>query len=416
MSFASMRFFSLAILLSFHLLLSQTTLASSAPSAKPEDLIGKREVLLVGNNWDGTIDVIDVLDYKRLLRINAVPDREERMSEISGEPIRWLAVQFIRSQIGKGHHQFVDDMYISNDGLEVYVSRPSFGDVVAINVKSGEIRWRVRVAGWRADHMAISPDGQRLVVSASTAKVAHVIDTAKGVITADFPTGGQPHENTFTKDGTKIFNASIGIVFTPFDQPWLDWTKGNRYLQIVDSQSFKVLKVIRMGEKLADFGLEGMSSSVRPMALSPDERFLYLQVSFFHGFVEYDLELDKVTRVAHLPISEEAQKLRRDEYTLDSAHHGIAMSGDGTKLCVAGTMSNYAAIVSRETLQARVHPLGALTYWATTSADGRFCYVSVAGDDTLSVISYETELEVARIPVGDHPQRARTGRLAESVL
>ena len=36
------------------------------------------------------------------------------------------------------------------------------------------------------------------------------------------------------------------------------------------------------------------------MALSRNERFVYFQVSFFHGFVEYDLRTDRVTRVADL--------------------------------------------------------------------------------------------------------------------
>ncbi len=375
-----------------------------------------RDVLLVGNNWDGTADVIDVHSYQRLRRINVVPDRDERMAEINRDPIRWIAFMFIRANIGEGHDQFVDDMYASNDGRVIYASRPSFGDVVAIDVSTGQIQWRTRVDGQRADHMGISPDGTRLAVSASTAKLVDVIDTATGHIVGNFPSGDSPHENTFSRDGSRIFHASIGSVYTALDEPWLDWTKGERVFEIVDAHTLKVLRKIDMGRKLAEFGMPGMSSAVRPMALSPDERYAYLQVSFFHGFVEYDLQEDRVTRVAHLPVPEETRKLRRDEYILDSAQHGIAMSGDGTKLCVAGTMSNYAAIVSRDSFRYNIHPLGARTYWATSSADGKYCYVSVAGDDTVSVISYDTEQEVARIPVGDHPQRARTAKVAESVI
>jgi YVTN family beta-propeller protein len=375
-----------------------------------------RDVLLVGNNWDGTADVIDVRSYQRMRRINVVPDKDERIAEINKDPIRWFAYTFIRNSVGEGHDQYVDDMYASKDGRVIYASRPSFGDVVAIDVGTGQIRWRTRVDGLRADHMGISPDSTRLAVSASTAKLVDMIDTATGRIVGKFPSGDSPHENAFSRDGSKIFHASIGSVYTALDEPWLDWTKGERVLEIVDANTLKVLRKINISQKLADFGMPNMSSAVRPMALSPDERYAYLQVSFFHGFVEYDLEEDRVARVAHLPLSDDAKKLRRDQYILDSAHHGIAMSGDGTKLCVAGTMSDYAAIVSRESFRYKVHPLGARTYWATSSADGKYCYVSVAGDDTVSVLAYDTEQEIARIPVGDHPQRARTAKLAESAL
>ena len=160
-----------------------------------------------------------------------------------------------------------------------------------------------------------------------------------------------------------------------------------------------------------------MSSSVRPMTLSPDERFLYLQVSFFHGVVEYDLQQDRVTRVAELPISAAAAALPRESYLLDSAHHGIAMNASGTKMCVAGTMSDYATIVSRETLTAG--PLvtaGEKPYWSTRSNDGQYCFVSWAGSDKVSAISFDTGLEVASTAVGDHPQRMRTGVVDSALL
>ena len=177
-----------------------------------------------------------------------------------------------------------------------------------------------------------------------------------------------------------------------------------------------MLKRIDMGQKLEEAGYPDMSSAVRPMALSPDERFVYFQVSFFHGFVEYDLVEDRVIRLAELPISEEAKGKRREEYLLDSAHHGLAMNPEGTKLCVAGTMSDYAAIVRRDTFATKIAAQGIKPYWSTNSGDGKLCFISFSGDDAVSVVSYATEKEIARIPVGDHPQRMRMGKLATGLL
>jgi hypothetical protein len=153
-----------------------------------------------------------------------------------------------------------------------------------------------------------------------------------------------------------------------------------------------------------------MSSAVRPMALSPGERWLFFQVSFFHGFVEYDLANDRVTRLARLPVSEEAANTPREQYLLDSAHHGLAMNPKGTRLCAAGTMDDYAAIVRRKGFAYKLAAHGVKPYWATNSGDGRYCFVSFSGDDRVSVISYSKEREVRSIAVGDHPQRMRMGR------
>jgi hypothetical protein len=140
-----------------------------------------------------------------------------------------------------------------------------------------------------------------------------------------------------------------------------------------------------------------------------------MQISFHHGFVEYDLKRDRVVRVANLPLSEKAKKMRREEYVLDSAHHGLAMNPSGTKLCAAGTMSDYAAIVSRQTFAYKIIHVGDKPYWSTNSGDGRYCFVSVSGEDRVAVISYASAREVASIPVGDHPQRMRMGTIVSPV-
>jgi hypothetical protein len=375
-----------------------------------------RDVLFVGNNWEGTADLVDPVRLERIGRIDIIPDRAARMAEIQSDPAAYGYFLGIRELVGEGNDQFVDDMFSSPDVRFVYVSRPSFADVVAIELATGRIAWRVRVDGYRADHMAISPDGSRLLVSASTAKLVDVIDPRVGQIVGRFPSGDQPHESNYSRDGSLIYHASIGAVYTPADDPALDASKGERIFEIVDAGTLQVLRRIDMGAKLEEAGYPGMSAAVRPMALAPDERHVYFQVSFFHGFVEYDLQEDRVLRLAHLPLSEEAARMRREEYVLDSAHHGLTMNPEGTKLCAAGTMSDYAAIVSRTTFGHRIVPVGEKPYWTTNSGDGRYCFVSVSGEDLVSAISYETEEEVARIPVGDHPQRMRMGSIAPAAL
>jgi DNA-binding beta-propeller fold protein YncE len=375
-----------------------------------------RNVLVVSNNWAGTADIVDPARMKRLARLNIIPDREERMAEIRSNPDRLAYFLAIRQAVGEGNDQFVDDSFTSPDGRFLYVSRPSFADVVAFRLRTGRIAWRTPVEGYRADHMAISPDGTRLLVSASTARKVHAIDTRTGRIVGEFPTGDQPHENNYSRDGTTIFHASIGAVYTPADDPLLDDTKGDRWFQVVDARTLQVQRRIDMGDKLEAAGYPDMSAAVRPMALSPDERFVYFQLSFLHGFVEYDLVADRPLRIAQLPLSEEARQLRREQYLLDSAHHGLAMNGRGTKLCVAGTMSDYAAIVSRRTFAYKLIDVGEKPYWSTNSAGGRYCFVSVSGDDRVSKISYRTGREVARLAVGDHPQRMRMGTIRRAFL
>ena len=47
-----------------------------------------RDVMFVGNNWDGTADVIYPQTHQKLDRINIVPDLKQRIAEIDGNPLR----------------------------------------------------------------------------------------------------------------------------------------------------------------------------------------------------------------------------------------------------------------------------------------------------------------------------------------
>ncbi|MFD8717307.1 YncE family protein [Streptomyces sp. NPDC059629] len=370
-----------------------------------------REVLFVGNNWDGTATVLKSSgDFAKVGRINVIPDKDARIAEINADPIKWIYYTSIRNEVGQGHDQYADDMYSTPDGKSVVVSRPSFADVVSIDLATDKVNWRFPVAGYRADHMAVSPDGSKVAVSASTANKVQVLDINTGKELGEFATGDKPHENVFSPDGKYIWNMAIGEVTTSLDDPAWDWTKGDRHITVADATTYKQVKTIDMRSRLDAIGLTDFSDAVRPAAFTPDWSKMYFQVSFFNGFLEYDIASDKITRVKTLPVNP-ATSTDRTTWLLDSRHHGISMKPDGTKLCVAGTMDNYATVVDRATLQEGPLITASTPYWATVSGDGKDCIISEAGADQVTAIDFATGEKVLSVPVGDHPQRVRLGHV-----
>jgi sugar lactone lactonase YvrE len=402
---------------------------SSVPSG-PTSPSPARDVVLVGNNWEGTVFTFDPNPpFPVLGTFDVVPDRVFLNKEVEESLSRKIDVGLIRRLAGEGHDQLVDDVFTSLDGRYLYASRPSYKDVVAIDLldsTNSTPHWRTQVEGRRADHAAISPDGTKLLVSASTAKKVHEIDTASGAILRSFKSGDEPHENNYSHDGTKIFHASIGRVFLPTTSQIGDRLKGDRWFQIVDAKTFEVLERYDMRQKTREFDKdkEWKDSAVRPMAISPDDKTVFFQMSFLHGFYEFDVEQRRITRMKVLPGAEDLEKLDLSKFQLNSADHGITLNGDGTKLCVAGTMTGMAYIVNRDQfavktidLRDKAYPeIAPKPYWATTSADGKNCYVSLSGLDQVVVISFDNEERIGTVRVGRHPQRIRNGRIVVSAL
>ncbi|MFC4063293.1 YncE family protein, partial [Planomonospora corallina] len=302
------------------------------------------------------------------------------------------------------YKKFVDDMALSQDGRTLYVSRGNLADVVAFDVKSKSLLWRHKIEGFKADHAALSPDGTRFVVSALTAVKAVVLDTASGQPVASFRTGTYPHGNDYSPDGTLLYNQSIGVTSLPRS---LNLVKGDKQVTVVDARTHEVLRVHRF------------AYGVRPAVFTADNRYMYAQLSYLNGFIEYDLAEGKILRTITMPFSDKARGMSADSYPQNSAHHGMAMSGDEKKLCMAGTIDDYVAIADRPSLSIagyQHYATDSLPYWTATSVDGRHCFVSLSNLNAVSVVDYATAQEVARIPVGHFPQRERLGAAPQDVL
>jgi hypothetical protein len=173
-------------------------------------------------------------------------------------------------------------------------------------------------------------------------------------------------------------------------------------------------------------------------ALAPGERFLYFQVSYFHGFVEFDTQAPDLNGAVDytsgsrpeprtgavrrvVPLPNRVPDMPLEQYVNDSAHHGLSMDERGTTLCVAGTMDDYAALVSRRTTRHTIFDTRttghsyAKPYWTTEGLD-HTCWISLSGADAVAVLDTDTKEEVAYLAVGDHPQRVRRGWVPDSLV
>jgi len=426
---------------------------------------GLRDVMFVGNNWAGTASIVDAHTFKVLKRgVDLIPDKAQELADIQLDPEALAFYYAIQQGPGEGHDQYVDDMFTTRNGKYLAVSRPSFADVVWVDIaravagKPGSIVREQQMDGHRTDHMGLSPNGNRLLVSDSTSRqvieysmVNQTLPNGRVIEMGDrlrtFESGETPHESNYSQDGTRIFHASIGKVYTPGDYPEVgpvkigpahDAAKGDRWFEIVRNSDFRVVRRWDMGKELAEAGHPGMSSAVRPMAIAPGERFIYFQVSYFHGIVEFDTQAADLNGTVDYSTGTKAEPrtgavrrlillpnrvpdLPREQYVNDSAHHGLSIDESGRTLCAAGTMDDYVALVDRATTNRKIFDKASTghaylkPYWTTEGLDDT-CWVSLSGSDAVAVIDFSTKRELAFLPVGDHPQRVRLGVVPNAVI
>lgn len=319
------------------------------------------EVLYVANRMEGTISVIEVPSFEVIGKFDALPD-----VPIDQRPEGGLAYDLVAPETGE----------------VLYLARDEVRDVAAFSTATEELLWTLPVGGI-ADHTALSDDGRYLFVSVISESHAVVIDTIERAIVGRIHTGIGPHGMHMSPDGSRVYNGCILC-----DQ-----------VTIADARTFEVIRTIQFDE------------GVRPFAITADEETMFIQLSKLHGFVVLDLETDRITKTIHLPVPDGVEHMKTWPHT---AHHGLALTPDETRLCVAGTVGHYVGIVSVPGLDLLAAiPIGSEPYWMTASLDSRYCYASARYDDSVSIISLADEREVARLKLGDYAFGMWTVRIPE---
>ena len=320
--------------------------------------------------------------------LNAIPD-----GSTPQDPVQAALYPALVSKLGVNYAQ---DIQLSPDGEILYVSRGYLGDVAAFSLRTHALLWRLQIHSLRADHMELSPDGSRLFVSALTSDVVEVIDTATHQFIGEVPAGDWPHTLGFSPDGRTVYGGSLGVQIADTATSQTPPTDGRHWLEAIDAQTMTLERPPCQ-----------LSAGIRPFALTPDGKTMYLQLSYYNGIVAYDPVQCRTLGQLDLPLQGRGITTAPHDYPNEAAQHGVAMSPDAGTLCLAGTIDDNVAMVSIPSLTlSRLIPVGQEPAYAVTSPDGRYCFVSSRGAtaNTVSVISYSDQVEVARIPTGTHPQ------------
>jgi len=342
------------------------------------------EIALIANSVDATVALLDVSTRAIIGRIDVNPAKTRAS--------------------GPGSPNYAQDTDVSPDGKTLYVSRGYMGDVAAFDLVTGKLLWHTPLNTGRADHMTITRDGKYLFVSAMLDNRVYRVDAASGKLTGFVVAGVYPHDNKISSDGQTVYNTSIGpLPGMPRSGAALTEKPGaNFQITLIDVNTMQVKEKIP-----TEF-------AIRPWQFAPDGKGMYVQLANEHAVAYYDLGARKFTRRFALPVKE---GITPKDYDFDAPHHGLALTDDGTTLCLAGRASDYAALVSVPDFKLLASiPTGDGPGWAEVADGGKICLITNTRADDVSIISVAEGKEILRLPTGDGPKHITVANLPASVI
>ena len=271
----------------------------------------------------------------------------------------------------------------SPDGKWLYVANESDDTIDIVDVGMLKVVKKVPLSG-RPNNIAITPDGRKVYTAiAQSPGALDVYDTEAGEITATISVHGGVHNTYVTPDGKHAVAGMIGatnltVVDTATDRPV--WTTY-------------------------------FDRGIRPMAFDRNDdgstRRIYAQLSNFNGFTIVDFDTRKEIRRIEYP------ELPADERTPGhggNTAHGLGVTPDNQYL-VANSSLNSSVYVYRLPDMEFVGGVrvGHSPNWVTITPDSKHAYISISGENRVSVIDVAKVEVVASIPTGGQvPKRNAT--------
>jgi YVTN family beta-propeller protein len=246
------------------------------------------------------------------------------------------------------------------------------GELVWIDPRTDKITQRMEV-GPAPNQLAVTPNGKIAYVPCSDG-YWDVVDVGERKVVKRIYTGGRPHNTLCSPDGKHMYLAPMGAP---------------KKVTITDTATHEIVGEIPF------------SDSVRPIALTADEKRFFANVDGLIGVEVADIAKRKKTHriAAELP---DAQR------KVASRSHGLSIRPDQKEIweCdVEHRDVHVYDIRGDKPKQIATIPIGTPIYWLTFTPDGKTCYVAARGADAVAVVDTATKKVKQRIGAGKEPKR-----------
>ena len=265
------------------------------------------------------------------------------------------------------------------DGKTVHIALENFGgkegELLWLDAVSGDIQGRVKV-GPKPNENECTPDGKWIYVPCEDGQY-WVVDGEHKKVVAKIMTGGRPHNTTISADGKRMYLSPMGAP---------------KKVTIVD---------VEAGHKV--IGEIPFDNSVRPPAISQDEKLFFQNIDGLVGFQVADIVSRKVIKTV-------AEKMADDKKDVPTRSHGLCVRPDQKEIWSCNveheslhvhemTSGNYDE-TARNKMPGRI-------YWVTFSPDSKWGFVSVRSKQQVAVIDCHTKEIVKLLDAGKEPKRTQ---------
>jgi YVTN family beta-propeller protein len=285
----------------------------------------------------------------------------------------------------------------SPDGNRLYIPYRGENDLIVMDRKSEKIIKKVPLSGW-PNEAQTTRDGKLILVcirnTATTAEDAgalDIIDAKSLEKVKSIPTKRGLHDIAVTADGKY---AAAGA-------------PGGHFLIVFDLQSKEIAWQVQYDYPVNPIVIEN----------NPDGsgRRIFVQLGPTNGFSVVDFAQRK--EVAMIKVPDEPKGFGNG---CEAISHGIGISPDQKTLWVNSRTANSVFAYSLPDIKLLGHvslpeqpipgkaPRGSSPAWVTFSPDSKTVYVSSCGIKTVTAIDVQAMKEVARIAVGEMPDRIST--------